>query len=155
MKLGWAADGIAFVLEVGERELNAFEVGLLATLEALDEWEFQTRTGIEPDEWRRISDHFVAERGDLENSRLGERASDLDAAPEAASLPEGASEFRMELRRAAEGEDFAVELNVPALSALVSGMSETLEGFRGEKFVKRTGFELDEWRRILRGPPRS
>ena len=43
-----------FVLELSELELNAFHSGLAETLEALADWEFQTRTGLEREEMRSI-----------------------------------------------------------------------------------------------------
>ena len=41
-------------LEVTEAELNAIHAGLAETLEALEDWEFHTRTGFQREEMKRV-----------------------------------------------------------------------------------------------------
>ena len=43
-----------FELMLTETELNAVHSGLAETLEALQDWEFQTRTGMEREEMRTV-----------------------------------------------------------------------------------------------------
>ncbi len=49
-----------FRLQLSNFELDAFQSGLRETLEALDDWEFQTRTGLMRDEMRAILRDLMA-----------------------------------------------------------------------------------------------
>ena len=60
-----------FTLELSEHELNAFHSGLAETLEALADWEFQTRTGIEREEMEAVLGELRAARQSLEGSSDG------------------------------------------------------------------------------------
>ncbi len=64
MKLRRGEDGF-FHLEVSNFELDAFQSGLRETLEALDDWEFQTRTGLTPGEMEAILDQLVTLRKEV------------------------------------------------------------------------------------------
>jgi len=60
-----------FVLEVSETELDAMQAGLRETLEALSDWEFQTRTGLERQEMSSILSDLITAR-----KNVGEAPSD-------------------------------------------------------------------------------
>ena len=61
-------DGERFLLEVSHSELEAFQAGLRETLEALDDWEFQTRTGMVREEMRAILMDLVAGKKSAEEA---------------------------------------------------------------------------------------
>lgn len=61
MKIRRSAEEL-FLLEVSQSELEALQAGLRETLEALDDWEFQTRTGIGREEMQAILRDLVAGR---------------------------------------------------------------------------------------------
>lgn len=64
-------DEQVFTLELSEHELNAFHSGLAETLEALADWEFQTRTGIEREEMKAVLRELREARRSLEGSSDG------------------------------------------------------------------------------------
>lgn len=55
-----------FELLLTEAELDAIHSGLAETLEALQDWEFHTRTGMERDDMRAVLRQLVTARRALE-----------------------------------------------------------------------------------------
>ena len=56
-----------FVLEVTEDELRAVRAGLNETLNALDDWEFSIRTGVQREEMAALVDSLVEQQSALES----------------------------------------------------------------------------------------
>lgn len=52
----------SFEAQLSDAELDAFQAALRETLEALEDWEFQTRTGLERDEMRAVLRDLIAAR---------------------------------------------------------------------------------------------
>lgn len=61
MKLEPNVDG-TFTLDLTEVELEAIQAGLRETLEALEEWEFETRTGLTQDEMSHILTDLTSQK---------------------------------------------------------------------------------------------
>ena len=51
-----------FLVELSELELDMFQAGLRETLQELEDWEFQTRTGFEREEIQNLIRNLVAQR---------------------------------------------------------------------------------------------
>ncbi len=62
-----SSDDGNFALELTESELEAVQSGLRETLEALEDWEFETRTGFTREEMRSILSDLIAKKKTARN----------------------------------------------------------------------------------------
>lgn len=65
--------GENFQLYVSKDELRAFHAGLAETLEALQDWEFETRTGFTRDEFRTVLHDLREGRQSLDRREANDR----------------------------------------------------------------------------------